>query len=266
MWAVNRDSRPIGMFDSGVGGLSVLREVRAALPGESVVYLADQRFAPYGERSLDEVKERAVQIAGQLLEAGVKTVVVACNSASAAALYSLREQYPETPFIGLEPAVKPAALSSESGVIGVLATKATFQGELFASVVDRHAGDVEVLTCVGNGLVDMVERGDDSSAVGELLDRYLTPLVEQGMDTLVLGCTHYTFLVDEIRDVVGPDITVVDPAPAVARQVARVVDGTAAKSGPRGAVTYATTGDPQRFESMIGRLLGEAPTTSPSRW
>ncbi len=156
MWTMSSD-RPIGVFDSGVGGLSVLTEIRHQLPGESVIYVADQRWAPYGSRSLAEVRQRSVQLTGQLIEVGAKVIVVACNSASAAALHHLREVYPDTPFVGMEPAVKPAADRSRSGVVGVLATEATFQGELFATVVDRHSNGAEVVRIIGHRLAELVE-------------------------------------------------------------------------------------------------------------
>ena len=252
------DSRPIGMFDSGVGGLSVLREVRSQRPGESIIYVADQRYAPYGERTLDEVAERSRQLAGQLIDQGAKAVVVACNSASAAALRDLRTTYPGTPFVGMEPAVKPAALQSRSGVVGVLATAATFQGELFASVVDRHANGAKVLTGAAAGLAELIEEGrEGSDEARRILETLLLPMVEQGIDMLVLGCTHYTFAGPLIREVLGPGVTIVDPAPAVARQTGRVVDeaGIGADDATGGSVRFHTTLDPERLEASVLRLL-----------
>lgn len=261
--------RPIGVFDSGVGGLSVLREIVALLPQESIRYVADQRWSPYGRLTMAGVRDRAFEITDGLLDAGAKLVVVACNSASAAALHSLRARYPETPFVGLEPAVKPAALRSKSGVVGVLATAATFQGELFATVVDRHASDVEVISRVGDGLAALVEEdGAGTGAARELLAGYLDPMVDAGMDTLVLGCTHYPFLIADIEEVVGDRVEIIDPSPAVARQVARVLQerdlATAAK--PPAEIRYVTTGDPGRLAFMIGRLLGRDPYPPPIRW
>ena len=201
---MGNDVRPVGVFDSGIGGFSVLTEIRKQLPDESVVYVADHRFAPYGERTLDEVADRSVQVAGQLIEAGAKVVVVACNSASAAALYRMRAAYPDTPFVGMEPAVKPAALRSRSGIVGVLATAATFQGELFASVVDRHASGVEVIRMVGTGLAAAVELGaEDGPEVKATLEMLLGPAIDRGMDTLVLACTHYPFLHRSIASIAG---------------------------------------------------------------
>lgn len=253
------DTRPIGIFDSGIGGFSVLAEVRALLPNESLVYVADHRFAPYGDRSLAEVAHRSVQLSGQLIQAGAKVVVVACNSASAAALYTLRDTYPETPFVGMEPAVKPATVHSESGVIGVLATAATFQGELFASLVDRHGNGVEVLPIVGVGLADLVEAGAEATAEAkEAVADLLTPALDRGMDTVVLGCTHYSFLTATIATVTGDRVTIIDPASAVAQQVERVLDADGLRSAPdrRGRVVATTTGDVDRIGVHVERLLG----------
>jgi glutamate racemase len=266
---VKEDERPIGVFDSGVGGLSILREITSVLPDESILYLADQRWSPYGRMTIEEVRDRSLQIASGLIAAGAKTVVVACNSASAAGLYLMRQEYPGTPFVGLEPAVKPAALQSSTGVVGVLATQATFQGELFASVVDRHAANVTVIPQVGTGLAGLVEQDrSGTSEARELLADYLQPLLDSGMDTLVLGCTHYPFLIEDIRAVVGETVAIVDPSPAVARQVVRVLGdaGIVASQGSGSRVEYATTGDSERFAYMIERLLGETARPEPSRW
>lgn len=241
----------IGMFDSGVGGLSILREVHRRLPGNDVVYLADQAWAPYGERSLEAVRERSVAITDFLLGCGVEVVVVACNSASAAALRHLRLRFPGIPFVGMEPAVKPAAQSTNHGVVGVLATEATFQGELYASVVDHHADGVVLVESAAAGVALAVEEGRPDDA-RRLLKEYLEPMIDAGVDRLVLGCTHYPFVLDEIRGIVGPDIHIVDPAPAVARQVGRV--STAANRGSE--TRYLTTGDAERFGAQVERLLG----------
>lgn len=244
---------PIGIFDSGIGGLSVLAEVRKLTPGHPIVYLADQAWAPYGERTLEAVRERAVAISEFLLERGCELIVVACNSASAAALHHLREVFPDVPFVGMEPAVKPAASRSERGVIGVLATDATFQGELYASVVDRHAGGKEVVAQACPGLAEAVEtRGADDPETADLVARYLEPLQAAGVDTIVLGCTHYPFLLGTIRRLVGEDVAVIDPAPAVARQTLRLLG----EPTTGGGTSFLTTADPQRFNLQIERLLG----------
>lgn len=229
-------SSPIGVFDSGIGGLTVLREIRSSLPDADLVYLADRAFAPYGQRTLEEVRVRAEAIVRHLLELSCGTIVVACNTASAAALHHVRALHPEARFVGMEPAVKPAAATSGAGVIGVLATPATFQSELYASVVDRHSNGVEVIAQPAPGLVELVEEGRLDAAI-PLLRTYLQPMIEAGIDRLVLGCTHYPFLIDQIRHVLPGDVEIVDPAPAVARQVARV----ASPIGSGSLQQFATT-------------------------
>ncbi len=212
------DERPIGIFDSGVGGLSVLRAIRQQLPHESVVYFADQGHVPYGPRPLEQVRKFSEAITRFLLGQGAKLIVVACNTASAAALHSLRLTFPEVPFVGMEPAVKPAAEATRSGVVGVLATPATFQGELYASVVERFAGKVTLLQSVCPGLVQQIERGDlDGCATRLILETALSPMLKQGIDTVVLGCTHYPFVIPLIQQIAGPAVRVIDPAPAIAR-------------------------------------------------
>jgi glutamate racemase len=247
---------PVGLFDSGVGGLSVLRAVRKRLPGEDVVYLADQEFGPYGDRTLDDVRVRCERISRFLIGEGAKSIVVACNSASAAALHHLRRLHPTRPFIGMEPAVKPAALATESGIVAVMATEATFQGELFASVVDRHANGTEVIAQACPGLAAAIEA--EAEDLDVLLVGYLRPLLDAGADAVVLGCTHYALVADRIRGLVGESVAVIDPAPAVVRQLRRVLarDDELASGGRDGVVEFRTTGDPRRFRGQLSRLLG----------
>lgn len=237
---------PIGVYDSGIGGLSVYAEIRRLLPNQDVVYVADQGFGRYGERSLVEVRHRSEQVADWMIGEGAGAIVVACNSASAAALEHLRGRRPTVSFIGMEPAVKPAIEISNAGTIGVLATEATFQGELFASLVDRYATDHEVITQACPGLAAAVE--DDDPALDDLIGRYVGNVVEQGADVVVLGCTHYSLIGDRIGAMASP-ARVVDPAPAVARQLARVVD-----QAGTGSVSFLTTGDPARFAGQLSRL------------
>ncbi len=250
---------PIGVFDSGVGGLSVLREIRALLPAEALIYFADQAHVPYGPRPLRQVRSFAVGIARFLLQQSSKIIVVACNTASAAALKHLRSTFPDTPFVGMEPAVKPAAALSLRRTIGVLATPATFEGDLFASVVDRHAQGVRVLTQTCPGLVEEIERGNvDGEDVRKLLQDCLTPLREAGIDSLVLGCTHYPFALKAIREAAGPGVEIIDPAPAVARQVRRVLEerGLLCSSQSSAEPVYVTSGDPAVLEAALDGLLG----------
>jgi glutamate racemase len=266
------DPRFIGIFDSGVGGLSVWREIAHQLPHEDTCYLADQAHVPYGSRALVQVREFSTAITRFLLDEGAKMIVLACNTASAAALHHLRRIFPGVPFVGMEPAVKPAAERTHNGVVGVMATQATFQGELFASLVARYAEDVRVMTQACPGLVEAVEDGAiDTPGTEALLRRCLTPLIEAGADQLVLGCTHYPFLRPVIERVVGPRVAVIDPAPAVARQAGRVLarEGLAADHGRAGQHLFYSSGNAQAFSAMIERLLptpGALAETRAVRW
>jgi glutamate racemase len=251
---------PIGVFDSGVGGLSVLRSIRLGFPNENTIFIADQSHVPYGLRPITQVREFSENITRYLLERGVKLVVVACNTASAAALFHLRETFPGTPFVGMEPAVKPAAETTYSGVVGVLATPATFQGELYASVVARFASGVRVLQDTCLGLVDQIEKGElDSTKTRAILENALHPMKAQGVDRVVLGCTHYPFVIPLIEEIVGPSVDVIDPAPAVARQVGRVLNsrGLINKDEYPGRMRCFTTVDQGNLNSLLPKLLGE---------
>ncbi|MBL7163613.1 MAG: glutamate racemase [Anaerolineales bacterium] len=260
---------PIGIFDSGVGGLSVLRELRRQLPAEDLLFLADQAHVPYGRRSLSQVRDFSREITSYLLSQGAKLIVVACNTASAAALHYLRESFPEVPFVGMEPAVKPAAEQTQSGIVGVLATPATFQGELYNSVVERFAKGVTVLKDTCQGLVAQIESGDlDTLATRTILEKALHPMLERGVDRVVMGCTHYPFVIPLIEEVAGPEVEVIDPAPAVARQVGRVLDarGLSKPGASLGAVQYLTTGDPAKLSALLPRLVGEENLVESLHW
>ena len=263
------DARPIGVFDSGVGGLSILRQIRSLLPREDVLFLADQDHVPYGIRSLDEVRRFCHGITDFLLEESAKLVVVACNTASAAALRKLRENYPDVSFVGMEPAVKPAAKSTRSRIVGVLATQATFQGELFASVVERFAQDAIVIEQTLPNLVRRIEAGDlDGPLTREILHEYVAPLIAKGADTLVLACTHYPFIIPALKELVGPEVQVIDPSPAIARQTMRVLGHTNlnAPLDQIGRVSYYSSGDPEHMRRMVKRLLGEDVQIRPLGW
>ena len=253
--------RLIGIFDSGVGGLSVLRSLRLQLPDEAIIYLADQAHVPYGPRPLEQVRTFSEQITRYLLGQGASLIVVACNTASAAALQHLRQTFPMTPFVGMEPAVKPAAEQTRSKVVGVLATPATFQGELYASVVERFAQGVVLLQSTCPGLVAQIEAGDlDGLVTRRILEDALQPMLAQGIDTVVLGCTHYPFVIPLIQHIVGPAVRVIDPAPAVARQAARLLMSNSLRQEiatiPPG-LSFLTTGDPEALAAALPRLLGE---------
>ncbi len=263
-----REEGFIGIFDSGVGGLSVWREVVRELPWEPTVYVADQAHVPYGSRPLSEVCEFAEGITRFLVVQGAKLIVVASNTTSAAALYPLRSLFPHIPFVGMEPAIKPATERTRTGAVGVIATPATFQGELFCNLVRRYTDEVWVLSQPCPGLVDAVEAGAlDTAETAELVERYLSPMIEAEVDQLVLGCTHYPFLRPLIEQIMGPGISVIDPAPAIARQVACILNqqesGTSQRRGSTkdrngsGRHIFYTTGDMAGFRGMLDRLIGE---------
>ena len=245
----------IGVYDSGVGGLAVFREVRRLLPEADLVYLADQANAPYGERSVDEVRQFAETAVGTLVDRGASTVVVACNTASAAALGHLRSVF-AVPIVGMEPAVKPAAAATRSGRVAVLATPVTFQGAVFEDLVGRFAAGITVIAHPCPGWAAAVE-DEWPAGAGQAVAEHLAPLFESGVDTIVLACTHYSFLSGVIAAVAGPGVAVIDPTDAVARQVTRVTE-----PGGSGTTTYLTTGDPVRFAGQVARLLGEVVTTA----
>lgn len=250
----------IGVFDSGVGGLSVLRELRCLLPGEDLLYFADQANVPYGRRPLRQVRAFSEEITRFLLARGAKIVVVACNTASGAALHHLRAAFPQVPFVGMEPAVKPAAQRSRARAIGVIATPGTLEGELYRRVVQRFARDVRVVTHTCPGFVEEIEAGRvEGPALRSLAACYLEPLLAEGIDALVLGCTHYPFARKVIEEVAGPGVEVIDPAPAVARQVQRVLEErrAAARRSSAGTVSYFTSGEPARLSCTLRVLLGE---------
>jgi len=252
----------IGVFDSGVGGLSVLRSLWQELPQQPVVYLADQAHVPYGPRPLEQVQAFSVEITRYLLNQGAGIIVVACNAASAASLHHLRKTFPEVPFVGMEPAVKPAAEHTASGVVGVLATPATFQGALYASVVERFANGVRLLQDTCPGLVAQIEAGAVAGPQARrILEQALQPMVAQGIDTVVLGCTHYPFVIPLVQEIAGPGVRVIDPAPAVARQVHRLMEQrgllSGAESGARrpALARFLTTGETGTFAAVIKQLL-----------
>ncbi|MFD1555731.1 glutamate racemase [Paraburkholderia silviterrae] len=239
---------PIGIFDSGLGGLSVLRAVRAHLPAEQIVYVADSRYAPYGARDDDFIADRTLAICEWLVAQGAKALVVACNTATAQSIALVRERL-SIPLVGVEPGIKPAASISKSRVAGVLATQVTLRSARFQALVERHAADLRVLCQPGHGLVEAVERCDVSSpALVELLRGYVQPMLDAGADTLVLGCTHYPFLDMAIRSIVGESMTLVDTSVAIARQLERVLDQHGLRAQPATPGDGSTaSGTPARF-------------------
>ncbi|MFI8979208.1 glutamate racemase [Ectopseudomonas khazarica] len=250
---------PIGVFDSGVGGLSVLREIRQLLPNESLLYVADSGHVPYGEKSPEYIRERCVRITEHLLGQGAKALVLACNTATAAAAADLRERYPQLPIVGMEPAVKPAAAATRSGVVGVLATTGTLKSARFAALLDRFAGDVRVVTQPCPGLVECIEAGElQAAATRELLQRYVAPLLDEGCDTLILGCTHYPFLRPLLTTLLPPAVTLIDTGAAVARQLQRLLlqhDLAAIETAQPNR--YWSSGDTAQLSRVLPILLGE---------
>jgi glutamate racemase len=262
-------SAPIGVFDSGVGGLSVLRALRQAQPAENLIYLADQAHVPYGPRSLEEVRGFSAGITDYLLARGAKLIVVACNTASAAALHHLREQHPDVPFVGMEPALKPAAQSTLTGKVGVLATEVTFQGGLYSTLLERLGAGVTIFEDSCPGLVGRIEAGDLSGeATRGILKAALAPMLAAGIDTIVLGCTHYPFVIPLIEDMAGPGVRVIDPSPAVARQAGRLLRLRELEHpGPAtGRLRVMTTGSPEGLSRLLPRLWESRAVVEPLSW
>lgn len=250
---------PIGVFDSGVGGLSVLREIRQLLPHESLLYVADSGHVPYGEKSPEYIRERCVVIIEHLLAQGAKALVLACNTATAAAGAELRERYPQLPIVGMEPAVKPAAAATRSGVVGVLATTGTLKSAKFAALLDRFASDVRVITQPCPGLVECIEAGElQAPATRQLLQGYVAPLLAEGCDTLILGCTHYPFLRLLLHELVPESITLIDTGAAVARQLQRLlIQDDLLATAPVQPTRYWSSGDTAQLCRVLPILLGE---------
>lgn len=257
---------PIGIFDSGVGGLSVLRHIHAQLPHEHLLYFADSGFAPYGDKAEHVVAERSLAIAAFLVARGAKALVVACNTATGAAISLIRQHYPDMPIVGVEPGLKPAAAASRNGKVGVLATECTLAGAKFLQLREQVAlaGRIEFLLQGCTGLADQIELGElDSAATTAMLERYIVPLLDQGCDTLVLGCTHYPFVTASIsaiaRAATTRDVVLIDTGDAVARQLARLVSaagcanpGDQQPAGIAGFTTASATALTVAFSSLLG--------------
>jgi glutamate racemase len=234
-----------------------------------VVYFGDSAHVPYGPRPLEEVRSFSEAITRFLLAQGADVIVVACNAASAAALKHLRAVLPSVPFVGMEPAVKPAAEQTQTGVVGVLATPATFQGELFASVVERFAQGVRVIPQICPGLVQQIEAGElETPKTEAMLRGWVEPMLAENIDALVLGCTHYPFIAPALARICGPGVRIIDPAPAVARQVGRVMNGRVRsdRHTPTGELTYFTSGDRDAFRRALVRLRLEPGVVRAAQW
>lgn len=247
---------PVGVFDSGVGGLSVLGEIQRLLPNESLLYVADCGHVPYGEKTPEFIRQRCSVMASFFRQQGAKALVVACNTATVAGVADLRRDYPEWPIVGMEPAVKPAAAATRSGVVGVLATTGTLQSAKFAALLDRFATDVRVITQPCPGLVELIESGDlHSPELRRLLEGYVRPLLGAGCDTIILGCTHYPFLRPMLRQMIPEDISLIDTGAAVARQLQRLLSTRdLLAERPAEAAQFWTSADLQHFNVVLPKL------------
>jgi glutamate racemase len=249
----------VGIFDSGVGGLSVAREIRRALPAEDLVYVADTAYCPYGDRAVEEVRERALAVGRHLQAAGAKVVIVACNTATGAALEALRAAL-DVPVIGLEPAVKTGVVRTRNKRVAVMATVGTLRSERYARLVREHGDGAQVLAQPCPGLADLIEQGHlDDDVLAARVAELTRPIREAGADTVVLGCTHYLFVERAVRHALGPGVEIVDSGPAIARRLAQVLreGGLLAAPGP-GSLRMWTTGEPSAVQPVVDRLWGEA--------
>jgi glutamate racemase len=218
------NTHPIGIFDSGVGGTSIWKEIQQLLPNEHCIYLADSKHAPYGEKPADEILQLAIKNTEYLLDKDCKLIVVACNTATTNAIDYLRKNYP-VPFIGIEPAIKPAALNTRSKIVGILATKGTLTSSLFHSTIQNHATNITIIEQQGKGLVELIEKGDLHSAeLLALLEAYINPMLDKGIDYLVLGCTHYPYLIPLLKEILPEGIKIIDSGEAVAKQTKAVLE------------------------------------------
>lgn len=244
---------PIAVFDSGVGGLSVLAEIQRLLPNESLLYLGDCGHIPYGEKTPEFIRQRCSVMAGFFREQGAKALVIACNTATVAGVADLRRDFPEWPIVGMEPAVKPAAAATRSGVVGVLATTGTLQSAKFAALLDRFATDVRVITQPCPGLVELIESGDlHSPQLRALLKHYIDPLLANGCDTIILGCTHYPFLKPMLKSMIPDSISLIDTGAAVARQLQRLLaERDLLAEGPNRPVRFWTSSDPESLRNTL---------------
>lgn len=256
MNAANPAKNPIGVFDSGVGGLSVLHEIRRELPGEDLLYVADSGHAPYGDKSTQLIEARVIAIVEFLVSQRAKAIVVACNTATGVAIQMLRARFP-VPIIAMEPAVKPAAAHTQSGVIGVLATSRTIASNNFAKLHERFGADVKILMQACPGLVEQVEAGNLSGdKTRALIEQYVLPLLEQRADTIVLGCTHYPFLAPLISEIAGPTVAIIDPSPAIARELRRrlATANLLSTVSRAGTERFWSSAAPDKAQTIISQL------------
>lgn len=257
----------IGIMDSGSGGLSVLREILRVLPDEKYIYFSDNAFCPYGEKSVEFISGRCHEIVSDFKAQGADAVVIACNTATAAAIPTLRAEFTDLPLVGMEPAVKPAALGSQSGIIGVLATKSTLKSTKYIDTRSKYTKGIKVVEHIGEGFVELVESLELSGPHAEsVVRRSLQPMLDEGADTIVLGCTHYPFLLPVFKQIAGKDIKFIDPAPAVARQLIRVLDKSGiecSKTHPSRDydVTLLCSGNDESLKKLFETIVRELQET-----
>ena len=251
-------NRTIGVFDSGVGGLSVLHHIRAALPDADLIYVADSAHVPYGDKSPAYIEARSLALTRFLVGQGAEAIVIACNTATAAAAHMLRVKFSRMPIVAMEPAIKPAVAATRNSVVGVLATVGTLESARFAALLDKHAGRVKIVTQGCPGLVEAVERGDlHGNEARRLVERYTAPLIKQTADTIILGCTHYPFLAPLIREVAGEEVALIETGAAVARELKRRVDAELpprVTEGVSGSETFYTSGDAEQATNIMSLL------------
>ncbi|AWH84819.1 glutamate racemase [Flavobacterium album] len=250
---MDKSTDPIGLFDSGIGGTSIWKEIHSLLPGEDTIYLADSKNAPYGQKTKEEIIALSCKNTEYLLEKNCKLIVVACNTATTNAIRELREKY-DVPFIGIEPAIKPAAIHTKTNAIGILATKGTLSSELFNKTVSGFTG-VNVVEQVGYNLVALIENGKlGSDEIKELLKEYLAPMIEANIDYLVLGCSHYPYLVPQIKELLPPHVKIIDSGEAVARHTRKILEANNMlnTSGHKGTPLFYTNADPAVLKEILG--------------
>ena len=244
---------PIGIFDSGVGGTSIFKEIQALMPYENTIYLADSKNAPYGNRSSEEIVKLSIKNTELLLSENCKLIVVACNTATTNAIAQLRESY-DVPFIGIEPAIKPAALNSQTKAVGILATKGTLSSSLFHETTKLHASGIKVIEQIGEGLVPLIEAGKlDSKEMDALLESYLEPMLRANIDYLVLGCTHYPYLLPKLLKMLPASVKIIDSGLAVAKQTLAVLKKNELSNSEnhRGEHMFYTNGNIEVLKSMV---------------
>ncbi|WP_456865197.1 glutamate racemase [Galbibacter sp. BG1] len=254
------NTQPIGIFDSGVGGTSIWKEIYKLLPSEATIYLADSKYAPYGEKTQKEILQLSIKNTEYLLSRGCKIIVVACNTATTNAIDYLRENY-KVPFIGIEPAIKPAVLNSQTGVVGVLATRGTLASSLFTKTTALYAKDRKVIEQFGDGLVPLIEAGQiESKEIEALLQKYLTPMVKENIDYLVLGCTHYPYLIPQLKKILPNTVTIIDSGSAVAKQTQKVLQENLLlnNSNNKAVIEFYTNKEIEVLKSLLGEYAVES--------